>query len=674
MTKEQQPQTLTELKTREQKLQDGLAKTEFVLATFGGPQYANRLTGKLGRTQIEAEIEEPIKTAQVVERLTGNALPYFETQLATVQSQIKQEEDEKPKSIAAYLDHQLKLTRAENYVTTSRKYLASGQIRPDQLQKAETYYAEQLDRGQDPQIKQGEMFYRQLAKEVEAEVVQKPDTKTPEKKQEAQAKPETEPAPRITIDRNANTIKIEDGNPHTLTKPQMALIVRLAKNPNREVSPKTLHAVLKNTGANPSRYFLGFTIKKIRAKIEIDHNNPKILTTVGVTKGARYILRATSVEFVGESAKARKSKEGHKIFNFTLPDGLVVKIQGKQNSDLLKLLLTTNVDNQAQSEDLAMALYGKTDRKSRVNITQLIRRIKLNLKPHNWTVVQSTPKEEQLYRKGIKKSEQKLKKAKYYLEKITPDKKVAKEPTFGLQVSHLLAVDYILGNPHGDIQQVIEVLGTTKKNRRFTTGQAAFAAKRANALLFYRAQKGIATEDELKLKAAIESKIGLKDKEARVKIKELINDFFRVVHAVDEKQTAQKKVEAPAPEPQTTSSTQPLSEKTPKITKIEGRLPDIRSQISLVLDLAKKQNAAPTMSGPQVQRIYGLSTKFINQAQERGYISPERGRDHHATYTLEEVATLIFLKNNGNGLSAREVKELRRLIREDIANREGKIK
>ncbi len=864
MPKEQGPLSLEQLKAKEVKLQDSLFKADRIELTYTSRMYIPHLKEAIEKSPEKARsrytdqllqpqhipMEANLRVADIKKAITNSATPKIVTSLVETQKRIR-EQDEASKHISRYASYLDELKGAETYVKVTQDRIQAGHLSDKALKEVQAYYSKIESLPQtDPELAHAREVYL-----ASLEPQKNQDQTTITHPVEVQPHKEQEGLPSIKVDRNANTVQLDDGETIKLTRPQMAVFAKLASS-SEPLRASKLRGVLKNVGVSRNTG-IRQVIREIRAKIEVDPNDPKILTMEDSRSNAKYSVNATSIEIAVESERSRLSKEAWKTFEIKMPDGQIVKIQGQKTADALKLFINTTIDNQVGIENIANQLYGKTDAESRSRTGAIVRFTRKTLKPHGWTIIQSVPKEEMLYKKGVKKAEQKQARAKYYLEKIKPEDgkdEGALSPTppteapsatsvaeLGLRKNHLKTLGYIKENPDGDMQKAIGLMGPTRKSIPHTRPQAAFASKRALWHLFNRNQLGTATEDEQKLKAEIEEAVGLKEKEAQAKFKEIINNFFssdrkKVVDVIETKPFKEplkelpteaevallvtlykhrrdiiRKFELPelpeelieevlrgfperlsltseqiiqmrntaydkfanivqsdqlnelyeqAPEsakkliiyfmdidPETqiealrdalltpterhwqsqasqvikywqklnghvvkqveteriprlpeapqeqeiqdTSDLQELKtalqevernqlpaestkEKHPKKSKIEQRIPDIRIKVTALVDVVLERSTTQSMNSAQMQRVYNMSTKYIKQAEERGYVSPRHIKDSKPIYDIADIATLVFLKNQGNGLTPREIKDVHRLIHQEVKTRPEK--
>lgn len=94
----------------------------------------------------------------------------------------------------------------------------------------------------------------------------------------------------------------------------------------------------------------------------------------------------------------------------------------------------------------------------------------------------------------------------------------------------------------------------------------------------------------------------------------------------------------------------------PWISKMEQADPEIRIKVRECLETV--ESTAPGISKfstPQISRLFRtprqnkvIKAEFVNMSQEREYVKPERGNDHHPNFTVPEVVTLLYIRENIN--------------------------
>lgn len=108
----------------------------------------------------------------------------------------------------------------------------------------------------------------------------------------------------------------------------------------------------------------------------------------------------------------------------------------------------------------------------------------------------------------------------------------------------------------------------------------------------------------------------------------------------------------------------------PKISSLERRYPQVRQTIGLYLDQITENNIAGPINGSQLTKFFTrIKATDTARAIEKGIITPETGRDNHPAYKTKEIAILLYIKNQGNSLTPRMVKDLQEIVDEEILKR-----
>lgn len=104
-----------------------------------------------------------------------------------------------------------------------------------------------------------------------------------------------------------------------------------------------------------------------------------------------------------------------------------------------------------------------------------------------------------------------------------------------------------------------------------------------------------------------------------------------------------------------------------RLTQIEKRDPKIRQKILALLEEVKKAHLPELISvGKLTHKFNRLKANWLQQIEEeKRYIQPGR-RNGHPLFTQEESILLLYIKDFGNGLSPRLVKEIQEIISQEI--------
>lgn len=108
---------------------------------------------------------------------------------------------------------------------------------------------------------------------------------------------------------------------------------------------------------------------------------------------------------------------------------------------------------------------------------------------------------------------------------------------------------------------------------------------------------------------------------------------------------------------------------------IEKADPDVRKEIRSLLTRLDDQHIAWPLKSSQAAKVDSrLTVGALNKASENHYVSPKRGKDQRRLFQKDEVALLIYLKDYGNGLTPKQLKELRRIIAQEMSKQPRKKK
>lgn len=171
MPKELEPQSLPQLKAREAKLQDSLAKADFVSITYTPGRFATRLEQAIEKTPEkvmsrytdelvrsgEARLEADLRVDDIKKAIKNNATPNIEASLASTQAQIRLLDDA-PRLVSLYKDYLGELKNAESYVARISERVQAG-LDPNALERAQTHYKQVESRAADPEIASAKEVY-----------------------------------------------------------------------------------------------------------------------------------------------------------------------------------------------------------------------------------------------------------------------------------------------------------------------------------------------------------------------------------------------------------------------------------------------------------------------------------------------------------------------------------
>jgi hypothetical protein len=247
-----------------------------------------------------------------------------------------------------------------------------------------------------------------------------------------------------------------------------------------------------------------------------------------------------------------------------------------------------------------------------------------------------------------------------------------------------LALDYIAENPEGEIQEVINLLGNTKKGRSFTKNQADFALKRASGVLFSRVEASLATEQEQGIKTKIENTVMRQSWDAHNQIKEVIGNFFKT-----ERKSVSEIIQTPPiqepPNPDNHRKIELSTSIKPRKSAIERRFPDCREKINSILDKIESQSKSVDNSKiydneefggftvPQLALFFQIIAEDTKKAQQVRSVSPT-SKDGHPIFGIKDTVFLIFKKEllGKNNLNKNQLNPLLKIIVEEIEKRKQK--
>lgn len=109
----------------------------------------------------------------------------------------------------------------------------------------------------------------------------------------------------------------------------------------------------------------------------------------------------------------------------------------------------------------------------------------------------------------------------------------------------------------------------------------------------------------------------------------------------------------------------------PKLKEIERRDPQIRETLNTYLERIEAVTDKPIYRSQLTRFFPQIKANFIDIIErDKGYITPQRGRDgHHPVFSKEEIAILFYLKEYGKNLDPRRIKELKEIVAEEIGKR-----
>lgn len=109
----------------------------------------------------------------------------------------------------------------------------------------------------------------------------------------------------------------------------------------------------------------------------------------------------------------------------------------------------------------------------------------------------------------------------------------------------------------------------------------------------------------------------------------------------------------------------------PKLKEIERRDPQIRQTLNTYFDRIEQVTDKPIYRSQLTRFFPQIKANFIDLIErDKVYITPQKGKDrHHPVFSKEEIAILFYLKEYGKNLDPRRIKELKKIVAEEIAKR-----
>lgn len=367
-------------------------------------QLEHRLHARIGEGGIE---NTPLdrKLGRIKDKV-GDSLQRARSSLAEVKQTIAMHGESLMARAQNYLD------QITIYEAIIRENVEKGLYTPEITQRRQQQLQEFRARGEtDPELKLGLKLLRQRqekAKEKQAVPPTKEEEKLP---------------PTLKIWQKTGEVQLKDWEkPKVVSGIRRAVLTELAKSANQVVSRQTLHEVAINYGSKDD-YPVNGAIFDLRAQIEPDPKNPQIIVTVRKGTNIGYSLKAEVIFEDEEKARAQssqKKEEARRVFEFTLPDGQIVRIMGKMKAKTLEKLLEGFGENRPiETDELALTLYGIYNRDTYTLTQSFIARLRKDLQPFNWRIIQPVGPPERV--KG--------RKAAYHLKKI----QVSEEPPETIQ-------------------------------------------------------------------------------------------------------------------------------------------------------------------------------------------------------------------------------------------------
>lgn len=114
------------------------------------------------------------------------------------------------------------------------------------------------------------------------------------------------------------------------------------------------------------------------------------------------------------------------------------------------------------------------------------------------------------------------------------------------------------------------------------------------------------------------------------------------------------------------------SKKETVIKHLEAFDPEALQKIVYYLGIIDGKGIRCPINNHTLVTVFGLSKGEVNQIQEKRWITPAKGKDHHPVYLLAEVVTVLYCHDNNHGLTKQIAKAVQRLTQQEIDKREKK--
>lgn len=152
---------------------------------------------------------------------------------------------------------------------------------------------------------------------------------------------------------------------------------------------------------------------------------------------------------------------------------------------------------------------------------------------------------------------------------------------------------------------------------------------------------------------------------------EEVEKLEAAISALVDEEEAQVPASVVEPKEPEEASEESKTAKKPKPLSIEKRDAHVRETISQIMDEIESNGIKKPLNANQLANHYpSLKMSFLKLVREKRYIKPEKGRDgNHPAYAIKDIAMLVYAYGQHNGFSTREIRDLRRLIEDEIARR-----
>lgn len=302
---------------------------------------------------------------------------------------------------------------------------------------------------------------------------------------------------RIKFNLDSGEIWVDEVGKMPLAKLQRQLFYFLALKVGQDIQTSQLAQAARDIGLKTK---VRDHVRKLREKIETDLHQPEIILCSGGGRKATYRLNSQEI-----------------TFQHQLLDGRVLETPSPIMSEYLRLLTKTSPTNRIDVNYLSEVVYGDSSRESKHLVYAYFATIRKKFLP---------PDLKLLVEGGA-----------CWLEKVVAEEKPSvkaekeKRPEFWrlpLLSSRQEALSLILDNSNAPLNEVIKVLGPSKKGKALLPQQTLWALENAVTLVYFRKTKGVVETQELDLWKRIRAQIGGRnDLQAARLFKQQIMTWYR---------------------------------------------------------------------------------------------------------------------------------------------------
>lgn len=109
-----------------------------------------------------------------------------------------------------------------------------------------------------------------------------------------------------------------------------------------------------------------------------------------------------------------------------------------------------------------------------------------------------------------------------------------------------------------------------------------------------------------------------------------------------------------------------------KRTRVEVFDPEVLQKIVYYLGTIDGKGINCPINHHTLVTVFGLAKGEVEKIQEKRWITPARGKDHHPVYSLAEVVTALYCYDNSHGLTKQVARTVQRLTQQEIDKRKKK--